>query len=175
MVRNRKAARLQGYDYSQNGAYFLTLCSKDKAYLFGRIVGAGVPDGPSVILSPLGTIVRDRLDEMGRVYSDLHIAHYVIMPNHVHLLLVLDLPQGPSGTPAPTGGGQLNARIPQFISTLKRMTNKTAGRDLWQRSYHDHIIRSDEDFAEHWTYIDGNAARWTEDEYYTPDPNPQNI
>ena len=158
--------RLTGYDYSQCGAYFLTICARDKAPLFGRIVGAGVLDGPLPALSPLGEIVRDRLEEMNRVYTDVHIAHYVIMPNHIHLLLVLDPAQGPSGTPAPT-----NARVPRFVSTLKRMTDRTSGHSLWQRSYHDHIIRSDADYLDHWNYIDANPAKWSEDEYYNENTN----
>ena len=158
----RKPIRLKAYDYSSNGAYFLTLCTKNKAFLFGHIVGPGVPDGPTVRLSPLGETVQHRLEEMDQTYADLHLDHYVIMPNHIHLLLVLDAPPGPSGTPAPT-----NAKIPMFISTLKRLTNREAGMDLWQRSYHDHIIRNDADYLEHLQYIDTNPARWAEDEYYS--------
>ena len=185
----RKLPRLRGYDYSRNGAYFLTLCAKNKAHLFGHVVGAGVPDGPTVELTPLGNLVQKRLEEMNRVYADFQIAHYVIMPNHIHLLVVLESgpsrtpaptsagtpgpangESGPSRTPAPTSAGtpgRANARIPAFVSTLKRMTNREAGTELWQRSYHDHIIRNDVDYLDHWTYIDGNAAKWSEDEYYT--------
>ena len=157
----RKHPRLKGYDYTQNGAYFLTLCSKDRVALFGQVVGAGVPDGPNVALSPYGIIVQNRLEEMDRIYSDLSLNHYVIMPNHIHVLLTINSSQGPSRTPAPT-----NQRIPQFVSTLKRMTNRESGRSLWQRSFYDHIIRSEEDYLIHWNYIDGNPARWSEDEYY---------
>ena len=149
----RKPVRLKGYDYSSNGAYFLTLCAKGNAFLFGHVVGAGVPDGPTVRLSPLGEIVQHRLEEMDQTYADLHLDHYVIMPNHIHLLLVLDAPPGPSRTPAPT-----NAKIPMLISALKRLTNREAGTDLWQRSYHDHIIRNDADYLAHWQYITANPA-----------------
>ena len=158
----RTQPRLKGYDYSANGAYFLTLCARNRARLFGCVVGAGVPDGPDVDLTFYGKIVQTRLEEMSRFYSDLHLDHYVIMPNHIHIMLTLDGTCGPSGTPAPT-----NARIPAFVSALKRLTNREAGTDLWQRSYHDHIIRDENDFLAHWSYIDGNAARWSEDEYYT--------
>ncbi len=57
--------------------------------------------------------------------------------------------------------------VPQIIAAWKRFTNRDAGGPLWQASYHDHIIRDDNDYSAHWTYIDGNAARWAEDEYYT--------
>ena len=83
------------------------------------------------------------------------------MPNHLHLLIRLT-GQGPSGTPAPT-----NARLPQLISVLKRFTNQKCGFSLWQRSYHDHVIRDENDCLTHWQYIDSNPAGWAEDEYYT--------
>ena len=54
-----------------------------------------------------------------------------------------------------------------LISTIKRFTNKKCGTQLWQRSYHDHVIRNDSDYLEIWNYIDGNPTKWTEDRYYT--------
>ena len=100
----RKAIRLQEYDYSANGAYFITICIQDR----------------KCILS----------------------------------------------TPAPTA---TNSVVAQFVSTFKRFCNKEYGGNIFQRSYHDHIIRGEEDYRERWNYIDGNPARWQEDELYTPD------
>ena len=61
-------------------------------------------------------------------------------------------------------------RVPKFVSSLKRYTNRVCNHSLWQTSYHDHIIRDEEDFLRHWTYIDQNPALWAEDEYYTETP-----
>jgi len=186
------------------------------------IVGAGVLDGPRPELTAQGKIVQNRLEEMERIYDDISIDHYVIMPNHVHLLLTIrgagpgtwgtpsptdagagpgtsrtpsptDAGAGPgtsrtpsptdagarlgtSRTPSPTDAGAgpgtsrtpspTNARLPQFLSTFKRFTNREIGFPIWQRSYHDHIIRDEPDFLNHWQYIDDNPAKWAEDPYY---------
>ena len=84
------------------------------------------------------------------------------MPNHVHILLcVCGEGNGASGMPRPTG-----MRVPSFVSSLKRYTNRVCGRPLWQASYHDHIIRDENDLLNHWSYIEHNPARWAEDEYH---------
>ena len=165
--RNRKPTRLRYYDYSQNGGYFLTVCTKDKQCLFGSVVGDGVLDVPYTALSKLGQMVERRIQEMAGFYSHIRIDHYVVMPNHVHLLLIVqnraDQTSGPSGTPAPT-----NAVVPQFISAFKRLTNREAGISLWQRGYHDHIIRDQADYEIRWNYIETNPVRWASDELYMP-------
>ena len=94
-------------------------------------------------------------------YADIAIETYVIMPNHVHFVITVSACSGPSRTPAPT-----NARLPAFISTWKRFTNKKAGFPLWQRGYYDRIIRNEADYPRIWQYIDQNPAHWAEDEYY---------
>ena len=161
-MESRKNLRLKGFDYNQEGIYFITICTKDRVNFLGRVaVGGGVPDAPFVLLSEYGKIVLEQIEEMTRVYSGIDIPKYVIMPNHIHLLISLNA-GGPSGTPAPT-----NARIPALISVFKRFTNQKCGISLWQRSYHDHVIRDDTDYLMHWQYIDSNPAAWTEDEYFS--------
>ena len=93
------------------------------------------------------------------------------MPNHIHLLLSVEPTEGASGTPPPTvvnsrNNQRSNETIPQFISYLKRSTNKESGLKIWQRGYHDHVIRDSHDYQIRWKYIDNNPARWAEDEYY---------
>lgn len=167
----RKASRLPGYDYSQGGVYFLTICAAEHEPLFGRVefpetcVGGGVPDALHVRLSRAGTEIQFRITEMIRRYEGISLCHYVIMPNHVHLLLQLE--NGPSGTPAPTHEQRANQIVPAFVSTLKRMTNKRCGQNLWQRGYHDHVVRNDADYLRIWQYIETNPAKWAEDKYYT--------
>ena len=159
----RKQTRLQKFNYSESGAYFLTICTQNKEHLLSDVrVGAGVLDGPEIRLTEFGKYVDAQIAEIDRVYTDISIDRYVIMPNHVHLLISI-CADGPSGTPAPT-----NARIPTLVSVFKRFTNQKCGIPLWQRSYHDHIIRDEADYQKHWQYIDTNPIKWSEDEYYTP-------
>lgn len=166
MPPKRRPTRLPEYGYSQAGVYFLTVCAKDRENLLSRVcVGGGVLDAPHVELTECGEVIRHRLEEMDRIYGHMSLLKYVIMPNHIHILLRIT--DGPSGTPAPTRG-RANEAVPAYISTLKRMTNQTCGRNIWQRGYHDHVVRNDGDFLRIWQYIDTNPAKWAEDRYYVP-------
>ena len=130
--------------------------------MLGSIVGGGVLDAPCIRLSEYGMLAQQTLLELAAFYENISIEQYVIMPNHVHFILSVHGESGASRTPPPT-----NARLPAFISTWKRFTNKKAGFSLWQRSYYDHIIRNQEDYLRIWQYIDENPAKWAEDEYYS--------
>ena len=154
--------RLPEYDYGANGAYFVTVCTEGKRCILGHVVGGGVLDAPYTRLSEYGIAAEKTLLEMSAFYKDVAIEKYVIMPNHVHFIISINACGGPSRTPAPA-----NARLPAFISTWKRFTNKKAGFPLWQRSYYDHIIRTEADYLRIWQYIDENPACWAEDEYYS--------
>ena len=155
----RKSARLKNYNYSQNGAYFLTICTKDRKMLLGS-VGAGVPDGPQICLSEYGEVVENVIHSINDTYAHIFIEKYVVMPNHVHMIVSIDRgAKGPSGTPAPT-----SADIPALVSVFKRFVNRKIGQNIWQRSYYDHVIRGREDYLEIWKYIDENPLRWSDDE-----------
>ena len=165
MLPVRKKNRLKQFDYSQNGAYFITVCTKDRKFLLSHIVGGGVLDAPQVQLSRFGKIVDDQICSMNKTYQNVQTIKYVVMPNHIHLLIHIseaeDDSSGTSRTPSPT-----NAEIPQYVSTLKRMCNRKIGCKIWQRSYHDHIIRNQRDYDMIWQYIDTNPARWEQDCFY---------
>ena len=161
-MKARKILRLPTYDYSQNGVYFVTICTERRKCILGRVVGGGVLDAPLVQLSDYGILAQQTLLEMGTFYKDVSIDKYAIMPNHVHFIITLSACSGSSRTPTPT-----NAKLPAFVSTLKRFTNKKAGFSLWQRSYYDHVIRNEADYLRAWQYIDDNPAHWAEDEYYS--------
>ena len=157
----RKATRLPEYDYSANAAYFVTVCTEGRRRVLGRIVGGGVLDAPSVQLSAYGTMAEETLLEMDAFYEDVSADAYIVMPNHVHFILRIHANRGPSRTPAPT-----NARLPAFVSTWKRFTNRKAGKSLWQRSFYDHVIRNAAEYLRVWQYMEENPAHWVEDEYY---------
>ena len=155
----RKNLRLKGYDYSQNGVYFITICSKDKAKLFGKVVGDGVLDVPHVKLSHIGKTVEKYIKSVEVNYDFISIDKYVVMPNHVHLLIMIY-----NGVNAVYTGA--NSTIPRIVSTLKRFVNRDLGYNVFQRSYHDHIIRNQSDYDEIWQYIDENPLKWQSDCYY---------
>lgn len=159
-TKNRKPTRLCNYDYSSNGVYFITICSKNKKHMFSTIVGDGVLDVPQVVLSEYGKIIDEQLCAINNHYDNICIDNYVIMPNHIHMLINV-CANGTSRTPSPT-----NDTIPMFVSTLKRFVNKQTSEDLFQRSYFDHIIRNEEDYLTHYNYIQINPIKWSDDELY---------
>ncbi len=119
-------------------------------------VGDGVLDVPQNVLTRYGKIADKYISQMSHFYDNISVDNYVIMPNHIHLLIQIvenDIPNGTSRTPSPT-----NSMIAKFISTFKRFCNKEYGQNIWQRLSHDHIIRGDVDYLKIWEYIDNNPA-----------------
>ena len=162
----RKSPRLSGYDYSAPGAYFITICTKGKQCILSRIVGGDVLIAPQVILTEYGKTADEQMRRMDALYWHITVEQYVIMPNHIHLLLRVD-ENGPTGASAPTRSRQHQA-VADFVSTFKRFCSKAYGKTLFQRSYHDHIIRGDADYEKITAYIANNPARWREDRFYEP-------
>ena len=99
---------------------------------------------------------------MNDFYHDIQVKRYVIMPNHIHLLIAVS-DSGASGTPPPT---KQNATIARFVSTFKRFCNKEYGKNIWQRNYYDHIIRNRKDYEDHVKYIYENPIHWAKDDMY---------
>ena len=162
---NRKNTRLPGYDYNTPGAYFLTICTKERKCLLSRIVGTGVLDGPKIELLPYGEIAARYLNQLDNFYEYLSVESYVIMPNHIHILLcVNETEEGPSRTPVPT---LQNSIVSSFVSTFKRFCNKEFGKNIWQARSYDHIIRNQQDFDKHLHYIYENPFGWQKDEFYS--------
>ena len=167
----RTPNRLPGFDYSTPGAYFLTVCTINRLPILGTIVGGGALDAPRVHLSKTGHIVHQHI-QSGNHIPGVTVDKFVIMPNHIHLILLVDetASLGTSRAPSPT-----NAVIPHFISTLKRFCHRDIGVQIFQRSYHDHVIRNENDYLKIWQYIDNNPAHWQEDCFYIPPSSTQEI
>ena len=161
----RKPNRLPEFDYSAPGIYFLTICVEGKRCILGEIVGGGALDAPQIQLTKTGKIVEKHILSGSRI-PHICVDNYVIMPNHIHLLLVVSEGEngGSSRAPTPT-----NAVVPHFVSTFKRFCRREIGTQIFQRSYHDHIIRGEQDYLKIWQYIDTNPARWNEDCFYQED------
>ena len=156
----RKANRLPCFDYSSAGVYFITACTKNKECILSEIVGGGALDAPHVKLSAAGKIVEKYIGSSEKI-NGIHVDNYVIMPNHIHLLIRVES-SGTSRAPSPT-----NQIIPHYMSTLKRFVNRDLGENIFQRSFHDHVVRGQADYLEIWEYIENNPLSWTEDCFYS--------
>ena len=157
----RKTPRLQGFDYSSAGAYFITVCTENRRNILSVIVGEG---SPLPRLSRCGKIVDNWVQQISEKYKEISVDSYVIMPNHIHILLSVNKEDG-RGDPSPT--------IDSVIGWFKYQTTKdinkvrgTIGAKIFQRSFFDHIIRNRQDYEEHVKYILENPMRWHFDELY---------
>jgi len=154
----RKPNRIKGYDYSQKGGYFITICVKNKA----NILWASIRDfDPSAnekpLLSEIGSEVEMAIGNIPLFYSGVSIDKYVIMPNHVHMIILL---QGD------TTDGKPVQSLSTIIGQLKRYVTKQVGYPIWQKSFYDRVIRDEKDYKDYWQYIDENPLKWAQDEYY---------
>ena len=165
-------ARLKGYDYSTPGMYFVTICTKNRKEVLSKItVGTGLPDCPQNILTQHGEIANCYLTNMMNFYNNIAVDKYVIMPNHIHVILHVfeyESGNGQSGRPVPTNGTPdiSNSIVSKFVGTFKRLCNKEYGENIWQSRFHDHIIRGKEDYEKIWEYIDTNVLNWELDCFY---------
>jgi len=98
----RKTIRLKDYDYSTPGWYFITICTKNRENLLCNIVGTDILGGPKIIFTEWGNIVNSQLIKMRDFYSHIKIDRYIVMPNHVHLILHITEKSGPPGRAVPT-------------------------------------------------------------------------
>ena len=97
----RKPIRLPEFDYSQPGAYFITICTQNRRRMLSQIVGDGLPDVPQTELSQYGKIADAYIQQLNDYYADIEVEQYVIMPNHMHIMLIVS-ENGTSRTPSPT-------------------------------------------------------------------------
>lgn len=156
----RKPIRLPTHDYRTPNAYFITICTENRKNLFWTDVGAIIDRPTNVPLSHLGTIVRQSIENIPKHYPAVAVDHYVIMPNHIHLLLQIQTDADGRSLTAPT--------ISTVVRLMKGSASKASGFPLWQKSFYDHVIRSRQDYLDIWNYIDGNPSRWKEDDLYIP-------
>ena len=159
----RKYIRLENFDYDSDGAYFITICTVNKECMLSTIVGGGAFDAPQNILTEYGKIVEKYVISSSNI-PNVSIDNYVIMPNHIHILLTINNKGRKTGTPKATS--PTNKTIPHFVSTLKRFSNRDIGFDIFQRSYHDRVIRSKAEYMKIWEYIENNPVKWQDDCYF---------
>jgi REP element-mobilizing transposase RayT len=183
-IHHRKSIRLRGYDYSQSGAYFITICAHRRRPLFGDIV-----DG-NMMLNAAGTMVEKCWRELVNKFPDIRLKEYVTMPNHIHGVVeivgaplvgalntahvgALNTAHYIPGAPtrgAPTVGDVVGAFKSLTTNAYIRGVNDAGwlpfdGR-LWQRNYHEHIIRNEQAYANIAEYIRNNPLKWLDDTYF---------
>lgn len=163
MLQSRQRIRLENYDYSDSGVYFITICSKDKKKIFWKKSffqkGADYPE----CLSAYGEIVFRTIENIHHHYSFVNVDVFTVMPNHIHLLLRIEkdtVDDCGRIISAPT------KNICTIIGQLKRSVSKEIGKSVWQKSFYDHIIRDNNDLLTKWNYIVNNPIKWKLDEYY---------
>lgn len=151
--QERKANRIPEYDYSTIGAYFVTVCTQDRRKILSSIVGDG-----SSVPKPIGRIAEEMIAQIPNKYPSVTVDKYVIMPDHIHLLLRFDWDLG-TENPSPTLGNVIGWYKYQVTKQVDLHINLN-GSKLFQRSYYDHIIRNQKDYNEIWQYIENNPLKW---------------
>ena len=150
----RKPNRLKGYDYSSNGVYFITICTDNRKCILSEIVGADTIRPCINRLTEYGEIVKNSIENISKKYKNCLVDYYVIMPNHIHLLISINN----------HSGRMISA--PTVIGQLKRYVSKECSFPIWQKGFYDHIIRDEEDYINKAEYIINNPLKWNEDELY---------
>ncbi len=172
-MQHRKYNRIKNYDYSQNGAYFITVCTQERKKILSKIsVGTPLPGCPGEMCQEsghpemgvptaellwYGRVADKYIRQMDNFYEHLSVDKYVIMPDHIHFLITIHNPHGHPGTGVPT---KRTSAIAQFVGTFKRFCNKEYGENVWQGRYYDHVIRNQQDYNEIWEYIENNPTKW---------------
>ena len=150
MTKSRKPTRIPNYDYSRDNYYFVTICTHDKQCIFGE-PGA---------LSDIGIIAAEELEKISDRYKTVKIDKYVVMPNHVHAIVILDNTISSDRKNLVHVIGLLKSGISRRLHTLMQGA-------VWQRSFHDHIIRNQQQYEKIWLYIDTNPQRWEKDCFFS--------
>jgi REP element-mobilizing transposase RayT len=178
---HRRSIRLKGYDYATPGAYFVTMCAKDRACAFGAVVGN------EMTLSDWGRLIAEEWAALPQRFAHIALDAFVVMPNHVHGIITI-VDDGRTGAPRtgavtappppptapPFGTGAVTAPLPEplgkIIAYFKYQTTKhinetraTPGAPVWQRNYYEHIVRHDRELIAIRRYIHDNPRRWALD------------
>ena len=151
------------YDYSQNGAYYVTICTHNREALFGRVSYAGAH--PCVRLNAAGVMIRNKLFSLEERFEGVRIDYHCIMPNHIHFVLIKE-------------GAHTGAPLHEIIKWYKTQTTNNYiklvkqnvlppfNRHVWQKNNYEHVIRGERDLNEIRSYIENNPAKWFFDNYF---------
>ena len=159
----RKPIRIDNYDYSTPGAYFITVCTANREKIFwsarrGDLCSPADNGQPGYQRSPLrvelsdvGKIVDVEIQKMNTIYDSVRVDKYCIMPDHIHFILSID--------PDENGQTQFAPTISRVMKQFKGSITKQVGRPIWQKSFYDHGIRNQQYYKEIWAYIENNPLK----------------
>lgn len=165
-IPHRKQIRLKDYDYSQEGYYFITICTQNRKQILSKIINDFEPQKnikhvgancvrPQIKLTNIGIILDKEMNKISKIYENVIIDEYIIMPNHIHVIIeILD------------GRTQFAPTISQIIKQYKGIITKTIGYNIWQKSFYEHIIRNEKEYLLIKQYIQNNPINWEKDKYY---------
>jgi len=154
----RKINRLQQYDYSKPNAYFITICTEKRKNLFWDNHDFSITDLNQVNLSPCGKLVQESINNIPVFYPQTGILASIIMPNHIHLVLQIQSDE--------LGNAINSVPISRIIQQMKGYVSKKYGSSIWQKGFHDHIIRGKEELQTIMEYVIYNPLKWKDDKYF---------
>ena len=148
----RKLIRIEEYDYSTHGAYFITVCTANREKIFWDGVGADIIRPENIPLSIAGKIMEQGILQISEHYENVSIDKYCVMPDHIHFILRIESDIDGRMVSAPT--------VSTVVGSMKRWVSKQIGRSIWQKSFYDHGIRNQQDYDEIWEYIENNPLKY---------------
>lgn len=147
---------MPGFDYTSSMIYFVTINCHKNQYLLGEIIKN--EDSNLLVLSEIGVIATEKINELRSHHDGVEFLNFVVMPNHIHLLISLQNQVKTSS---------LSTNIGSYKSGVSRLARQAfPGLELWQISFWDHVIQNENDLLTHYNYIDMNVDRWQKDKYF---------
>ena len=148
----------RNYDYNSTGTYFVTVCTQNRINYFSDIVISNASEPATVRLTRFGKIAEEQIKAINFKYVDVDIENYVIMPNHIHMIVSMFYDNEKDN----------NISVTDVVRIFKSLTTRLCkvGPVIFQRSFYDHIIRNDTDYSRILNYINNNPSKWEEDSLY---------
>ncbi len=173
-IRGRRSIRIKGYDYGRDGAYFVTVCTKEKRHLFGRIVGS------KMYCSSLGRVVENCWLQIPIHFPFVELGEWIVMPNHVHGVLIFDKKSRRDAKSCvhPFGEGEISnlfgpqsQNLASIVRGFKVGVTKYARKytdvyEVWQSRFYDRVIRDECELFFISEYIESNPKNWGKDRFY---------
>ncbi len=147
ILPKRKNIRLKYYDYSQKGMYFITICIKNRLELLGKIKNINY-----IQLTKEGFLAEKYIKNIEQIYKNVTIDEYIIMPNHIHCILIIN--------------SKKDISISRIIKQYKMYVSKKIGYSIWQKSFHEHIIKNKQEYFIIKKYIQNNIINWKNDIFF---------
>ncbi len=163
-MRRLSSLRLDDYDYSEEGIYFMTICTQDHKNFFGRI------ENWKMVLNDVGKIAEKYWKEIPKHYENVQLGAFVIMPNHIHGLIEItnSVRTEQCSVPTKKNYGLISKIIKSFKNTVTKQIRTFFPDFAWHRSFYDHIVRNDKELEKIHEYIIFNPEKWELDKYFSP-------